>query len=410
MESRVSLRYICGSVSQPELIFHRVDELRQLNEQRKELQPENVVETPAPEEIETEDQEEEPEEEIERDSESAADTEDDGPHQGRSLRRANDRAQERKKRAAEERQRKMAAAAERAKKPSKEERQYEKVLKQIEAAKQTIKDWEDELAVVENDLREADCPRTRGLGKDRFWNRYYWMERNAMPFAGLPDSSTANAGYANGCVWVQGPDDIERTGFIELSDEENAQYARAFQLTVPQRKELEEGETHVFNARQWGYYDDPESIDMLIGWLDDRGTREAKLRKELSSHREKIVLHMEKRQEYLTNENDNASDTNEPAIRVSTRTKTYVDRSNHRHYKWRNTTALDAIGHVHSQPKPPTTRKQRGGAVKKTKAALVEEDFGLRQTRKSAKVGSRGKGTQVTSGGRVSRQGTRFGS
>src|SRR5271168_4431874 len=75
---------------------------------------------------------------------------------------------------------------------------------------------EDAIADVDNDLREADCPRTRVLGKDRFWNRYYWFERNAMPYEGLGESSTADAEYANGRLWVQGPDDIEREGFIDV--------------------------------------------------------------------------------------------------------------------------------------------------------------------------------------------------
>ena len=65
--------------------------------------------------------------------------------------------------------------------------------------------------------------------------------------------------HANGCICVQGTDELERTGFIELSDVENPQYARAFYLTVPQRKDLEENDTHVNDA-----------LDMLIGWLDIR--------------------------------------------------------------------------------------------------------------------------------------------
>ena len=142
-----------------------------------------------------------------------------------------------------------------------------------------------------------------------------------MPYAGLPDSSTANAGYANGCIWVQGPDDLERQGFIELSEAENEQYRRAFQMTVPERKMFEEGDTHVFTARQWGYYDDPFRLDMLIGWLDVRGLREVKLRKALSADREKISIHMKKRQEYL-HADDKKSETSEPTTRVSTRTKT----------------------------------------------------------------------------------------
>jgi hypothetical protein len=245
------------------------------------------------------------------------------------------------------------------------------------------------VATIENDLREADCPRTRVLGKDRFWNRYYWMERNAMPYAGLPTSSTADAGYANGCIWVQGPDDLERQGFIELSEAENAQYRNAFQMSVPERKMLEEGPTHVFTARQWGYYDDPDQLDKLIGWLDIRGNRENKLRKELQAQREKISFHMSKRKEYLSSNDDKKSESGEPTTKISTRTKTYIDPTGYRCLAWKNTTAVSENGHLHSEPKPPSYKKPSARAAKK----LIEEE---------------GRQTRATTGKILTRQGSRY--
>lgn len=391
-----------------------IEELRHLHEERKALQPEQASVSPPVELEELEEPKLEPEDEEIPASDFVADSEDDAPHQGRSLRRANDRAQARKKKAEEEKERKAVAAAEKAKKPSKQERQYEKVLAKIETTKEKIKDFEEEVATIENDLREADCPRTRVLGKDRFWNRYYWFERNAMPYAGLPDSSTASAGYANGCIWVQGPDDMERLGFIELSVEENAQYKRAFQMTVPDRKMTEEGDTHVFTARQWGYYDDQDSLDMLIGWLDLRGSREIKLRKELSAQRERICHGMQKRQEYLSANDDKKSEASEPVARLSTRTKTYVDPTGHRCLAWRNGTVVNEIGHLHSEPKPPTYKKQRGVAVKKLVVEAEEEEPAPRQTRGSTRVACSSsttnprKGPATSSGRMPTRQGTRY--
>ena len=400
------------------LTIGSADNLRQLQEERKALQPEDKSGSPPPEieaieepkmELDEIEEEEEEEEEEVAASDSTPESEDEAPHQGRSLRRANDRAAARKKKAEEDKERKAAAAAEKAKRPSKEEKRYEKLLAKIELTKEQVKEFEEEIATVENDLREADCPRTKVLGKDRFWNRYYWMERNAMPYAGLPDSSTAHAGYANGCVWVQGPDDLERIGFIELSAEENAQYERAFQMTVPQRKVVEEGETHVFTARQWGYYDEPDTLDMLIGWLDVRGVREIKLRKELTLQREKISIHMTKRQEYLSKDDDKKSEPSEPATRVSTRTKTYVDPTGHRCLAWKNTTAIREFGHLHSEAKPPSYKKQRGVAVRKAQVAEQEEELGPRQTRGSTRqVSGAGKGTARTNGRMPTRQGSRY--
>ena len=368
-----------------------MEELRLLHEERKTLQPENTTATPPVELEDLADLKMEVDDEEAADEDEVMDSEDEEPHQGRSLRRANDRAQARRKKKEEEKERKEKAQAEKAKKPSKQEKQYDKILKKIEEMKEKIREYEEEVQTLQNDLRENDCPRTRVLGMDRFWNRYYWLERNAMPYAGLPDSSTADAAFANGCIWVQGPDDMERQGFIELSEAENDQYRRAFQMTVPERKMFEEGETHVFTARQWGYFDDPDHLDMLIGWLDIRGSREVKLRKVLQAERERIAEHMKKRQKYLQTEDRN-SEAGEPTTRVSTRTKTYVDATGHRFLQWKNNTAINEIGHLHCEPKPPVYKKKKG--VAEMKKPLIEEEprqtrAGNRQGRLPTRQGSR---------------------
>ncbi|KAL8988944.1 MAG: hypothetical protein Q9177_002061 [Variospora cf. flavescens] len=364
-----------------------VEDLRLLHEERKTLQPESKTASPIPELEELDDSRmngatsTSSSVEVE-DQDAVMDTEDEAPHQGRSLRRANDRAAQRQKRLEEEKLRKERAQAEKAKKPSKQEKQYEKVLKKIEEAKEQIREYEEEILVIENDLREADCPRTRVLGKDRFWNRYYWFERNAMPYAGLPDSSTAFAGFANGCLWVQGPDDMERQGFIELCDAENAQYYKAFMMTVPERKMIEEGETHCFNARQWGYYDDPDDLDKLIGWLDSHGVRETKLRKELQAQQDKISTYMVARKSFLQSSEEKKIENRETTTRISTRTKTYHDPAGScRCFAWTNLTAERENGHIHSEPKPPAINRKQGKAAKKA----VEEEG--RQTRATNRQG-----------------------
>lgn len=380
-----------------------MEDLRLLHEERKALQPESKTASPIPEIADFPELDELDDSKMVIDSDNtyinalydgdaAMDTEDEEPHRGRSLRRANDRAAQRKQRLEEEKLRKERVQAEKAKKPSKQEKKYERILKKIEEAKDQIREYEEEVLVIENDLREADCPRTRVLGKDRFWNRYYWFERNAMPYAGLPDSSTAFAGYANGCLWVQGPDEIERQGFIDLCKEENDQYHRAFRMTVPQRKLIEEGETHVFNAHEWGYYDEPDELDKLIGWLDTHGVREVKLRKELQAQRDKISTYMVARREFLESSEEKKSENGEPATRVSTRTKTYLDPAVARRcFAWTNLTAERENGHIHSEPKPAANTRKLAKAAKK----IVEEE--ARQTRATNRQGKP-----------LTRQGTRY--
>ena len=363
-----------------------VEELKALDEERRALQPEASSPTIEIEQIEAgmEDEEmkdaEDEESRTQQDEDTVMESEEEDPIPQRSLRRANDRAAERKRRLEEDRKRKEKAEVDKSKKPTKEARQLEKVLRKIENVKDKIRECEAEVSTNDEDLRQSDCPRTRVLGKDRFWNRYYWFERNAMPFGGLSASSTADCGYANGCLWVQGPDIIEKEGFIDLTEAENNRYRAAFGYSVPERKLKEEGATHTFDAREWGYYDDPEDLDKLIAWLSEKGSREVKLRKELQTQRDQITLRMQNRKTYLENTRDKRSESAEPVTRVSTRTKTYVDTSGHRFMTWRNTTALQDLGHLHSEP----AKGQRRGVAKPvaSKKAAVVEDEG-RQTRAS---------------------------
>jgi hypothetical protein len=338
-------------------------------------------------------------------SEGAADTDDDIHAGGRSLRRAQDRAAERKRKLEKEQERKEKAEA--AAKVPKQSKQFIKLLKDIQKKEDEIKKCEDEIAVIDNDLREADCPRTRVLGKDRFWNRYYWFERNGMPYGGLPDSSTAAAGYANGCIWVQGPDELEREGYIDMIPEYQDEYKAKFDMTVPERKLREEGPTHVFNARQWGYLSEPEDVDGLIDWLDARGFNELKLRKEIVTYRDKIIKNMENRKEYLklpeinqleaaaaaeeippvvANESPKRGGSGGKPKRMSTRggggatarsaaqtaTPEPPAAPVFRCLAWQNTTALEELGHLHSEQPPPPRKNAKKKAARESAVSVAE--------------------------------------
>lgn len=252
-----------------------------------------------------------------------------------------------------------------------QQKQYNKILKEIQKKEAIIKECEEEVAVIENDLREADCPRTRVLGKDRFWNRYYWFERNGMPFGGLPTSSTASAEYANGCIWVQGPDDMEREGYIDGPLDLQNEYKAKFKMTVSERKAKEENGTSVFTAKQWGYISEPEDLNALIKWLDPRGFNELKLRKELINYKEKIATHMENRKKYLGGDEDTSKKDEAVSKRSSSRIREKTPEPPvYRCLEWENTMALEELGHLHSNPPPPPrARKQSKKREAQTEAA-----------------------------------------
>ncbi|KAK3996066.1 hypothetical protein QBC44DRAFT_304859 [Cladorrhinum sp. PSN332] len=366
-----------------------IEELKGLNDQRKILLPDNLPPSPPLEPAKTNgdvkmiDVDDLP---ANNTSDEIPDSEDDGAT--KKLRRGQDRLAERKRKAEKEQERKEKAEA--AAKLPKQSKQFLKVLKDIQKKENEIAECEKEIAIIDNDLREADCPRTRVLGKDRFWNRYYWFERNGMPYGGLPDSSTAAADYANGCIWVQGPDELEREGYIDMIPEYQDEYQAKFDMTVPERKKLEEGATSVFNAHQWGYFSEPEDVDKLLAWLDPRGFNELKLRKEIVNYRDKIVKNMENRKKYLAVPEDKKSEEEEEEAasatassatgaasgskRMSTRGRVQPPAPEAPAYRclaWENTTALEDIGHLHSLEPPPA--RSRKPTKKKEAAQQVVE-------------------------------------
>ncbi|PHH69697.1 hypothetical protein CDD80_6560 [Ophiocordyceps camponoti-rufipedis] len=350
-----------------------MEDLRQLNEERKALMPD--VTPPEYHPIKEED--------VKMADDSLLDKDEDGEGDaGKSHKKRRSRGPtEKQRKREEERERKMRdkekgrdgvkGAKGTTKLPPQQQKQYNKLLKEIQKREDTIKECETEIGVIENDLREADCARTRVLGKDRFWNRYYWFERNGMPYGGLPNSSTASAEYANGCIWVQGPDELERTGYIDVPADVENEYRARFDMTIAERKEREEDGTSVFNATQWGFICEPDDVDRLIRWLDPRGLNELKLRKELLNYRDKMATHMERRKKYLSEAEAEAgtakaADTgdkerrDEGTKRTSSRIRDKTpETARYRCLRWENTMALETLGHLHAeQPPPPRPKKQ----------------------------------------------------
>ncbi|KAK5946191.1 hypothetical protein PMZ80_000332 [Knufia obscura] len=412
--------------------------LRKLHDERKILAPMEM----SPEPVEELEELPDAEKLVEGDTEEIVDSEDERPMTTRSLRRGNDRANERKRKRDEEAEKAEKRKKEAEEKASKGSKEYQRILKAIQKENEKVAIEQEQIDIVDGDLREADAYRTRCLGKDRFCNRYWWFERNAMPYGGLPDSSTADAEYANGRLWVQGPDDMERLGYIDVAPEASNNYFRCFQMTPAERKALEEGPTNLHYATQWGFYDDVESIDKLLDWLDIRGLRELKLRKELTAQRNVMATCMANRQRYIhpeqaaadANGNTNGNGTATPTTdeeaddekivtattRMSTRTKTHSNNIEelekvHRCLRWKNTTALHELGHRHVDP-PPAPVSKKGKAQVKRPSGLSEvvnaseRASAPRERRSGAGAGGRKSEEPVLNrrGQPVTRQGGRY--
>jgi hypothetical protein len=79
----------------------------------------------------------------------------------------------------------------------------------------------------------------------------------------------------------------------------------------------------------------------------------------------------------------------EPVTRVSTRKKTYVDieASSQRCLRWRNSVALEKIGHLHSEPEQAKVKDKRGKKEAKGVARVVSVKGGKPATRQGTKYG-----------------------
>lgn len=166
---------------------------------------------------------------------------------------------------------------------------YKKLVQKIEMAQQGVQKCIAALKMAEVELRTLDCQRFRILGRDRFYNRYWWFESNGMP------TDLGRHHYLMGRLWIQGPSDEDLEVFV------TGGMAAYGELSLAERKdmEVEDIESQVNGVNDWGYIDDPDDIKELHHWLGTKGLREPRLRKELDSRRAGVEASMIARRKYM---------------------------------------------------------------------------------------------------------------
>ncbi|KAF2144232.1 uncharacterized protein K452DRAFT_155196 [Aplosporella prunicola CBS 121167] len=277
---------------------------------------------------------------------SIVDTEDEKPTKGRVLRKGNSL----KRKRGEQLPKKVETAEE------KKQKEWKKLNTEIENLRKQIGNCEVKIEDYDEELRQNYCQQLRPLGRDRFCNTYYWLERWGMPMGGLPTSSTASYKYVSGRVWVHGPDEQLHHGLLNLSPGEDAEYK--LDISVKDRREHEEGPGYFSNANEWGYYDDPEDIKKLIDWLNDKGFREVKLKKELVIWQDSIVERMKNWKKHMAEvEADKTAEDDSSGIQ--TRKKAYHDAEEVKRpcLKWKNTWAVEEFGNKHYGRYPKKAKK-----------------------------------------------------
>ncbi|CAG8481173.1 14689_t:CDS:10 [Acaulospora morrowiae] len=145
---------------------------------------------------------------------------------------------------------------------------------------------EDEVAIqkredqIEKEKRKYSVPRVSLLGRDRFYNKYYYFDNVG---------AAVTEKYGAGRIFVESPNNFD----LEIMTE------RELQRFNKRRKveEISGRNAGIDNQTQWGYYDEISQIEELRQWLNSKGIRELSLNSELTSCLQELSSTMGKRQQ-----------------------------------------------------------------------------------------------------------------
>jgi len=148
---------------------------------------------------------------------------------------------------------------------------------------------EDELIKVERRLEAIErefrqlfgVGRTRPLGKDRFFNRVWWLDGMG---SGTLVASGGQTTFGTGRMFIQGPSEFDLPILKERGDS-----------FIRKRYEEEDGPDGTLKSGAWGYYSEPQQIEEFIGWLNPKGHRELALKNQILKWSDHIMSGMRKR-------------------------------------------------------------------------------------------------------------------
>ncbi|KAF7726253.1 hypothetical protein EC973_008963 [Apophysomyces ossiformis] len=181
-----------------------------------------------------------------------------------------------------------------------EMRQKAEERRKLEEEEKALRKREEQL---EKDMRKYMTMRVRPLGRDRFYNRYFYLDN-----IGTSDT------YGTGRLYVQSPSDVDILMLMEREQVEEPEHPwdgdgdQQFILELMKAQGLTE-ECEWLSQRMedlrndpsepykgwWKCYSEPEEIQELLLWLNPKGSREYKLRNELTKQHHNIEESMKKR-------------------------------------------------------------------------------------------------------------------
>ncbi|CAG8833129.1 955_t:CDS:2, partial [Racocetra persica] len=166
---------------------------------------------------------------------------------------------------------------------------------------------------IEKDKRKYALPRILPLGRDRFYNKYYYT-----------DCIGAAVGekYGTGRIFVETPSAYDLQIMTEKEEQRFNKRRKVEEISFGSGSD---------NQTKWGYYEDVNQVEELRQWLNTKGIRELALSNELSARYQDISSSMNKRQQ------DMAISYSAQEVRRSRRTQaTLATLSAQPYMKWTN--------------------------------------------------------------------------
>ncbi|SAL98350.1 hypothetical protein [Absidia glauca] len=202
-----------------------------------------------------------------------------------------------------------------AREKSQEQRAKATARKKLETEERAV---QKKLEVVERDMRKYSTLRVKPLGRDRFYNRYYYL-----------DNIGGGQHHGSGKLFVQSPSITDLS--MLLTETETPTDAAATSLCghggglrficqlmkhqglADKALLLENGIDGEPPLEWWESFDDPDSLDELLEWMNPKGVREYLLKRELQKHVSELTAGMKKH---------SSEQATVETTRRSTRTKT----------------------------------------------------------------------------------------
>ena len=124
----------------------------------------------------------------------------------------------------------LAADGESAESLEKSSQDFADAVKKEAEVSSRKQELEEEVAAAAAEEPQFDVHRLKMLGKDRFYNRYWWMEAPGLR-PGDEDRDPTSYRYLMGRLWVQGPTQEDYDTFL-ASEEADAELTAAKQKTI----------------------------------------------------------------------------------------------------------------------------------------------------------------------------------